>query len=104
MLLAIDQGTDKEKVMWNVEKIPPVVEDLRTHTPEHLAELRLLLREGAIGRPDKRRPGFFELDGGSNVYYIFRYPSGHKVLLIAVWQKDTDPVVAELIACNCPAA
>jgi hypothetical protein len=51
-----------------------------------------------------RRPGFYELDGESNVYYIFRYPSGQKVLLVAVWQRDTDPLVAELIACNCPAA
>lgn len=90
--------------MWIAEKIPPVVEDLRAHSPEQMAELRLLLGVGVVGRPDPRRPGFYELDGTSNVYYIFRYPSGHKVLLIAAWQKDTDPVVAELVACNCPAA
>jgi hypothetical protein len=86
-----------------MEKHPPLVEDLRNHTPEQLAELRLLLDVGKIGRPEVRRPGFFELDGAANVYYIFRYPSGHKVLLIAAWQKETDPV-AEAVAYSCPAA
>jgi hypothetical protein len=100
MILAANR---KEVVMWNVEKMPPVLEDLRTHSPEQLAELRLLLRAGITGRPDVRRPGFFELDGAANVYYIFRYPSGQKVLLVGAWQKDSDPV-AEMVACNCPAA
>jgi hypothetical protein len=89
--------------MWNAEKMPPVVEDLRSHTPGQLAELRLLLGAGVTGRPDVRRPGFYELDGNFNVYYIFRYPSGHKVLLVAAWEKETDPV-AEMVALNCPAA
>jgi hypothetical protein len=43
------------------------------------------------------------LDGVANVYYIFRYPSGHKVLLLAAWQKESDPV-AEMVAYSCPAA
>jgi len=90
-------------MMILIDKKPPLLEDLRTHTPEQLAELRLLLNIGKVGRPDLRRPGFYELDGAGNVYYIFRYPSGHKVLLIAAWQKDTDPV-AESVACTCPAA
>lgn len=94
----------KERIMWMVEKMPPVVEDLRSHSEEQLAELRLLLKAGIVGRPDVRRPGFYELDGAANVYYIFRYPSGQKVLLVAAWNRISDPVVAELIACNCPAA
>jgi hypothetical protein len=98
MLLA----AKKEGIMWNAEKMPPILEDLRSHSSEQLAELRILLSVGVTGRPDLRRPGFFELDGRSNVYYIFRYPSGHKVLLVAAWEKETDPV-AELVACNCPA-
>src|ERR1700739_1347550 len=49
-------ATNRTKVMWNVEKLPPVVEDLRTHTPEHLAELRVLLKAGLVGRPDMRWP------------------------------------------------
>lgn len=94
MLLA----AEKDAIMLNVQKLPPIVEDLRKHTPEQLAELRLLLAAGFTGRPDVRRPGFYELDGAMNVYYIFRYPSGHKVLLVAAWQKEMDPV-AEIVAC-----
>ena len=94
----------KESKMLNLQKLPPIVEDLRQHTPEQLLELRLLLNTGAKGREDSRRPGFYELDGAENVYYIFRYPSGHKILLIAAWNRQSDPV-AELAACSaCPAA
>ena len=50
-----------------------------------------------------RRPGFFEIEGRSNVYYVFKYPSGTKVMLIGVWERDSDPV-ADLVACTCPAA
>lgn len=89
--------------MPDVEKMPPVLEDLRNHTPDQMAELRLLLNAGRVGRPDVRRPGFYEIDGAANVYYVFRYPSGHKVLLVAVWQRESDPV-AELVACGCSAA
>jgi len=63
----------------------------------------LLLNAGIEGRPDVRRPGFFELDGVDNVYYIFRYPTGHKVLLLAAWQREVDPV-AEMVAYARPAA
>jgi hypothetical protein len=93
----------KDATMMVIEKQPPLLEDLRKHTPEQLVELRLLLNAGITGRPDARRPGFYELDGTGNVYYIFRYPTGHKVLLVAAWQKEFDPV-AELVAYSCPAA
>ena len=94
----------EEPKMLNLQKLPPIVEDLRQHTPEQLLELRLLLSSGVKGREDARRPGFFELDGTQNVYYIFRYPSGHKVLLVAAWDRESDPV-AELVAyASCPAA
>ena len=99
MLLAAEE----DDIMLIAQKLPPIVEDLRKHTPEQVAELRMLLGAGFVGRPDLRRPGFYELDGAANVYYIFRYPSGHKVLLLAAWQKDTDPV-AEMVACACHAA
>ncbi|HVM75382.1 MAG TPA: hypothetical protein VMT75_07030 [Candidatus Saccharimonadales bacterium] len=89
--------------MLAVEKMPPIIEDLRNHTPEQLSELRLLLNAGIAGRPDLRRPGFYEIDGAFNVYYVFRYPSGHKVLLVAAWQKEVDPV-AEMVACAGAAA
>jgi hypothetical protein len=93
----------KDTKMQNLQKLPPIVEDLRQHTPEQLLELRLMLTSGIKGREDARRPGFYEMDGVSNVYYVFRYPSGHKILLVAAWDRQTDPV-ADLVAYACPAA
>jgi hypothetical protein len=96
-------AAEMDATMIGIEKRPPLIEDLREHSPAQLGELRLLLNAGLTGRPDVRRPGFFEIDGIGHVYYVFRYPSGEKVLLVAAWQKETDPV-AELVACTCPAA
>lgn len=89
--------------MMCIEKRPPMIEDLRNHSSEQLAELRLLLNAGITGRPDVRRPGFYEIDGVGHVYYVFRYPTGAKVLLLAAWEKEFD-LVAEMVAYNCPAA
>jgi hypothetical protein len=87
--------------MITITKQPPVVEDLRNHSQEQVAELRHLLTTGATSRPDPRRPGFYEIEGLANTFYVFRYPTGTKVLLLGIW--DRDPV-AELVACSCPAA
>lgn len=84
-------------------KQAPLVEDLRSHTPEQIAELRVLLASGAQTRPDPRRPGFFELDGEENVFYVFKYPTGAKVLLVGVWERERDRV-AEIAACSCCSA
>jgi hypothetical protein len=93
----------RKKIMTTFSKQPPLLEDLRNHSPEQLAELRLLLGGYARSRPDPRRPGFFEIDGPISVFYVFKYPTGSKVLLLGVWEKDQDPV-AEIVACSCPAA
>jgi len=85
----------------NIQKQRPLVEDLRNHSEEQLAELHVLLEMGVPMRADARRPGFFEIEGPMNVYYIFKYPAGTKVLLIGVWERDR---VAELAGCTCPAA
>jgi hypothetical protein len=92
-----------DATMIGIEKRPPLIEDLREHSAEQLGELRLLLNAGFTGRPDVRRPGFYEIDGISHVYYVFRFPSGDKVLLLAAWEKESDPV-AEMVAYTCPAA
>jgi hypothetical protein len=92
--------------MWRKQMInmstkqSPLLEDLRSHSAEQLAELRSLLHSGAPTRPDPRRPGFFELDGEDNVFYIFKYPTGTKVLLVGVWERERDRV-AEIAACSC---
>ncbi len=91
----------KERKIMTMHKQPPVLEDLRNHTPEQMAELRALLLGGAPTRPDPRRPGFFEVQGLERIYYVLKYPSGTKILLLGVWDRDT---VAEMVACSCPAA
>jgi len=88
-------------MIMNMPKQPPILEDLRNHSQEELVELRTLLSVGAELRPDPRRPGFFEVSGIDRVYYIFKYPTGSKVLLLGVW--DRDPV-AEIAALTCTAA
>jgi len=90
-------------MMITVPKKPPLVEDLRNHSQEQIAELRQLLVTGAPARPDPRRPGFYEVEGLANIYYVFKYPSGSKVLLLGAWERANDPVAA-LVACSCPAA
>ena len=90
-------------IMINVPKQPPLVEDLRNHSQEQIAELRQLLAAGAPARPDPRRPGFYEVQGLSNTYYVFKYPTGTKVLLLGVWESGIDPV-ASIVSCTCPAA
>jgi hypothetical protein len=87
--------------MISLTKHPPVVEDLRNHSQEQVAELRQLLTSGATSRPDPRRPGFYEIEGLANTFYVFKYPTGTKVLLLGIWERDP---VAELAACSCPAA
>jgi hypothetical protein len=84
------------------QKQAPIIEDLRGHTPEQLGELLLLLEAGAPQRPDPRRPRFYEIEGLASVYYIFQYPSGTKVMLLGVW--DRDPVAQLAAACSCSAA
>ena len=88
-------------IMINAAKQPPVVEDLRNHSQDQIAELRQLLMVGAPSRPDPRRPGFYEVEGQAHTYYVFKYPTGTKVLLLGVWERDP---VAEMVACSCPAA
>ena len=90
-------------MMITGSKQQPLVEDLRNHSQEQIAELRQLLAVGAPSRPDPRRPGFYEVDGFADTYYVFKYPTGTKVLLIGVWDRESDPVAA-LVACSCPAA
>jgi hypothetical protein len=90
-------------MITTITKQPPLVEDLRNHSQEQLAELRLLLNNGAPSRPDPRRPGFHEVEGLYNTFYVFKYPTGTKVLLLGVWESERDPV-AELVACSGSAA
>jgi hypothetical protein len=84
--------------MISTSKRTPAVQDLNNHSQAQLSELRFLLEQNAPAKADPRRPGFFEVEGGQNVFYVFKYPTGEKVLLLGVWERDP---VAELAACSC---
>src|SRR5260370_2569054 len=91
----------RDIMMINVQKQPPLVEDLRNHSQEQIAELRQLLAVGAPSRPDPRRPGFYEGEGLSNTYYLFKYPTGTKLLLLTPWKPESDPLPA-IPPCSAP--
>ncbi len=70
------------------------IEDLRNHPAETIEKLRGLLAAGALAHADPRRPDFYELENGSQVFYIHVSPTNGKVLLLATWPKETVPRLA----------
>jgi hypothetical protein len=70
-----------------------VVKDLRNHPAETVERLRALLAAGGTAYPDPKRENFYELEDGNQVYYVYVYPRGTKVLFLATWSKGA---VAEL--------
>ncbi len=70
------------------------IEDLRNHPAETIEKLRGLLAAGALAQADPRRPDFYELENGSQVFYIYVSPNNGKVLLLATWTKETVPRLA----------
>lgn len=64
------------------------IEDLRNHPAEMVMTLRHLLAGGAKATPDPKRPGFYEVESGSVVYYIYASPTLEKILLLATWPNE----------------
>jgi hypothetical protein len=65
------------------------IEDLRNHPEEAITSLRNLLTSGAKVTPDPKRIGFFEVESGSLVYYIYSSPTTEKILLLATWPNES---------------
>jgi hypothetical protein len=65
-----------------------VVTDLRNHPAETVERLRALLAAGGPAQPDPKRENFYELEDRNQVYYVYVYPRGTKVLLLATWPKN----------------
>ena len=61
------------------------IEDLRNHPAEAVNSLRSLLSGGAKVTPDPKRTGFYEVESGSLIYYIYSSPTTEKILLLATW-------------------
>jgi len=74
------------------------IEDLRHHSEEEIVSLKKLLAVGASITPDPKRVGFYEVESGSLVYYIYAPPTTDKVLLLATWSH------ASTLASCCSAA
>lgn len=67
----------------------PAVQDLRNHPSEVVIALRKLLANGANVTPDPKRPGFYEVESGSVVYYIYESVPSGKILLLATWPSES---------------
>lgn len=69
-------------------KNEPTIEDLGKHPQEAVTLLRQLLAGGARVQPDAKRPNFYELEHGSDVYYIHISPVTGHIMLLATWTKE----------------
>jgi hypothetical protein len=67
------------------------IEDPRNHSRETVLELKDILSGGATIIPDPKRPGFYEVQGDSLVYYIRISPVNGNVLLLAIWPNENKP-------------
>ena len=65
------------------------IEDPRHHSQERVDTLRQLLAGGARVEADPKRSDFFEVESGSEVYYIHISPITGKIVLLAAWPKGS---------------
>jgi hypothetical protein len=62
----------------------PTIDNLQHYPVGTVEKLRGLLTAGAEARPDPHRKNFYDVENGSETFYIHIAPSG-KVLLLAKW-------------------
>lgn len=67
---------------------PLRIDNLRHHPAETVDRLRCLLGAGASASPDPHRKGFYDLEDGNRVFYIYVSPTG-TILLLAVWSSES---------------
>jgi hypothetical protein len=65
------------------------IQDGRQHPPETFLRFRRLLTTGVAVQADPKRPDFYELRCGSEVFYFYLSPVSGEVLLLAVWADGT---------------
>ena len=70
-----------------------IIDNVRHHSAETVEALRALLKDGAPAEPDPRRKNFYEVENCSKIYYIHLSPTTHKVMLLAVWDKDEEGIL-----------
>lgn len=73
------------------------IQDPRGHSPETMRRLHQVLSSGAPAVPDARRPGFFEIQAGEQVFYIHISPATQKITLLATWAREAEREIAHSV-------
>lgn len=47
--------------------------------------------------PDERRPGFFEIQAGDQVFYVHISPVTQKITLLATWAREAELEIAHSV-------
>jgi len=77
------------------------IEDLGNHPAATIIRLGILLAGTVSATPDPKRRCFYEIEGGSTVYYVYVSPSSGKISLLASWANAMRPapeLAASLLA------
>jgi hypothetical protein len=61
------------------------IEDLGNHRAATVINLGILLAGSVDVMPDPKRKGFYEVEGGPTVYYIYVSPRSGTISLLACW-------------------
>ena len=62
------------------------IQDLGNHPAVTVISLGILLAGTVNVTPDPKRKGFYELQGGSTIYYVCALPAGGTIFLLATWR------------------
>ena len=62
------------------------IEDLGNHPAETVVSLGILLAKSVNVTPDPKRKCFYEIEGGSTVYYVYVSPLSGTLSLLASWR------------------
>ena len=65
------------------------IENPRKYEPGAVEHLRYLLEVGSPAQRDPHRKNFYEIEGGSDTYYIYMSPVSGNVVLLAKWLHQT---------------
>jgi len=72
------------------------IEDLGNHPEATVIHLGILLAGTVNATRDPKRRCFYEIEGGSTVYYIYVSPLSGRISLIASWRNATDDLLQRL--------
>jgi hypothetical protein len=62
------------------------IQDLGKHSALTVIRLGILLAGTVDVAPDPKRKGFYEIEGGSTVYYLYVSPFSGTIFLVASWR------------------